>query len=117
MKGIKKLDYVNISYTPIDTNLVLLPTVNEVANIIANLKHPPVFICLPKLSGMVDAIKKQLDGMSNYSSKSTSDDCTAVIIGSRDMDYSPVLSLSMMFSHLVVEFGEMIGLNKFKIGK
>lgn len=48
VKTIKKIDYMNINYVPIDTNVAILPTFNELSSLISSLEFPPVFIYDPE---------------------------------------------------------------------
>ena len=60
VKGIKKIDYVNVNFHSVDKNIALLPTYNELASLISNLEYPPVFIYQPEQQSVVDNTRKKL---------------------------------------------------------
>jgi hypothetical protein len=44
LRKIKKMDFVNIDYHPVDKDIALISNETQLSSLISNFKYPPTFI-------------------------------------------------------------------------
>ena len=54
---VRKIDFSNMSFHPIDTNIAIVPSENQLASLIANLEYPPVFIYQKEQKKLVNIVR------------------------------------------------------------